>query len=61
MRRQVLVGAGVLVVLMGLVWMFQGLGLISGSFMSGSTTWAVIGPVVALVGAFMVVVGLRRR
>ena len=39
----------------------QGLGYVGGSFMSGATGWAVIGPLVALAGLVLIVVGLRTR
>ena len=61
MRRIVLVVAGVAAVLAGLVWTLQGLGYVGGSFMSGATVWAVIGPLVALAGVVLVTLGLRRR
>lgn len=41
---------GILMILMGVVWTGQGLGYIEGSFMTGSTTWAVIGPITAVAG-----------
>jgi hypothetical protein len=53
--------AGAVLVLMGLVWTLQGFDVIGGSAMSGSTTWAVIGPVVILIGAALAWVGLRGR
>ena len=37
---------GALVALTGAVWTLQGLGYINGSFMTGATLWAVIGPIV---------------
>ena len=59
MRRMVgLLLGGVLVVL-GLVWFGQGMGWIGGSGMSGVRLWAVIGPILAVVGAALVVRGLR--
>ena len=61
MRRYLLAGAGVLLVLVGLVWTLQGLGFIEGSVMTGVTLWAVVGPLVMLAGIAMVVVGLRGR
>jgi hypothetical protein len=61
MRKIVLVVAGVAAVLAGLVWTLQGLGYVSGSFMSGATVWAVIGPLVALAGLVLVTLGLRGR
>jgi len=44
--------AGVLL-LVGLVWLGQGLGFISGSFMSGQQTWAILGAVFVVVGAWL--------
>ena len=37
----------VVALLLGLVWIGQGVGLIRGSFMSGDPTWAVIGAIVS--------------
>jgi drug/metabolite transporter superfamily protein YnfA len=48
-------------VLVGLVWTAQGVGWLEGSPMTGVTLWAVIGPVVALVGVALVVLGARNR
>jgi hypothetical protein len=59
MKRPLLTGVGALLVFMGAVWTGQGLGYIGGSFMSGSTTWAVIGPIVVLLGLFLVSQGFR--
>ena len=61
MNKPLLSGVGVLLLLMGGIWTGQGLGYIKGSFMTGSTVWAVIGPIVALAGVAMVVAGSRRR
>ena len=58
--RILLVAAGSLVTVAGVVFTLQGVGVIGGSFMSGTTTWAVAGPVIALVGLALVVLGLRR-
>ena len=49
---------GVLLVLLGGLWTLQGFGVIGGSFMTGSTTWLVIGLVVVAAG---VVLLTRRR
>jgi len=51
---------GVLLILTGLVWAGQGLGLIGGSFMTGQTRWLVIGLAVASVGAALLAF-VRRR
>ena len=60
-RSPVLIVVGLLLVAMGLVWMLQGLGVIGGSAMSGQTLWAVVGPIVALAGLALVLLGSRRR
>jgi hypothetical protein len=60
-KRNVLVGVGVLIALAGIIFTLQGLGAIGGSSMSGVTFWAVAGPVIALAGLALAAVGLRRR
>jgi len=59
--RILLVGAGSLITLAGVIFTLQGVGVIGGSFMSGTTTWAVLGPVIALMGLALVAAALRRR
>jgi hypothetical protein len=61
MKQIVLVVIGLVAALAGLVWTLQGLGYVGGSFMSGATVWAVIGPIVAIVGLVLITVGLRSR
>lgn len=61
MNRTALLLAGAVLVVLGLVWTLQGLGYLPGSVMSGVTLWAVVGPVVALAGAGLAVMGWRRR
>ncbi|NHA68048.1 hypothetical protein [Phycicoccus flavus] len=61
MSRTVAVVLGVLCIAMGLLWTFQGLGYVGGSPMTGVTLWAVVGPVLALAGLALVVVGGRAR
>jgi hypothetical protein len=61
MKRALLVGVGLLVMLAGVIFTLQGAGVIGGSAMSGVTLWAVAGPVIAVVGLAIAVVGLRRR
>ena len=55
---------GVLAVAVGVVWTLQGLNILGGSVMSGSTMWAIIGPIVAIAGLALVAFGAgvgRRR
>jgi hypothetical protein len=59
MNKNLRVGLGVLLVLVGLIWTFQGLGVISGSVMSGVTLWAIIGPIVAILGIWLVFRAVR--
>jgi drug/metabolite transporter superfamily protein YnfA len=61
MAKPLWVVAGVVLVLLGLLWTLQGTGVIEGSSMSGTTTWSVIGPIVLLVGALVMTVGIRGR
>ena len=50
---------GILLLLIGLVWVLQGADVIKGSqLMSGKPTWLVIGIVVAVVGLVLSYVGL---
>ncbi len=57
--KPVRVALGAFLVLIGAVWFLQGIDVLGGSVMSGVTLWAVIGPIVAVVGAVLVVNGLR--
>jgi hypothetical protein len=61
MRRVVLVGVGFLLTLAGVIFTLQGVGVLGGSVMSGITFWAVAGPVIALVGLALAVIGLGGR
>ena len=59
--RIALVVVGVVVALFGLLWALQGFGVIGGSPMSNTTTWSIIGPIVALIGVAIAVGASRRR
>ena len=52
---------GVLMLLVGLVWIGQGLGYIKGSFMTGDVKWFWIGLVLIVVGLVLGGVGVLRR
>ena len=59
--RYVGVVIGLVAVLIGIVWTLQGLNVLGGSAMSGDSTWAIVGPIVAVVGMLVVLFALRRR
>jgi hypothetical protein len=52
---------GVLVALFGALFTLQGFGAVQGSPMSNTTTWSVLGPIIALIGVGLAVAGWRRR
>lgn len=41
---------GVVVALFGTLFAFQGFGVVGGSPMSGTATWSILGPIIALIG-----------
>lgn len=51
---------GVILIAAGTLFFLQGIGLIPGSSMTGTTTWTVLGPLIALAGAVVLLVTLRR-
>ncbi|WP_179965181.1 hypothetical protein [Mycolicibacterium psychrotolerans] len=59
--RTGLIVVGVVVALFGLLFTLQGVGAVGGSPMSNTTTWSVLGPIIALVGVVLAVAGWRRR
>jgi LPXTG-motif cell wall-anchored protein len=58
--RIVVIVAGVILLLVGIVFGGQGLGLIPGSFMTGDRTWFYIGLGLAFVGLVLLLIALRR-
>jgi hypothetical protein len=61
MRRTLPITLGVLMLLIGAIWTFQGLGYLKGSPMTGVRTWAILGPIVAGLGGALTLVGVRGR
>jgi predicted Na+-dependent transporter len=53
--------SGVIALLIGLLWIGQGLGYLPGSFMTGAMTWFWVGLVLAVLGLLLVLRALRRR
>jgi hypothetical protein len=52
---------GLLALVLGAVWTLQGLNVLSDSKMSGVTAFAIIGPILAIIGLVLIVVGMRIR
>jgi uncharacterized membrane protein YqgA involved in biofilm formation len=59
MRRALIVGVGILITIAGVIFAVQGLGYLHGSAMTGTTLWAVLGPVIAVGGLALVALGFR--
>jgi hypothetical protein len=60
MKGWLFVLVGILLLLLGGVWTLQGVGIIEGSAMSDVTFWAVVGPIVAVLGIVLMALGVRR-
>ena len=58
--RMASITTGVVALLIGLLWIGQGLGYLPGSFMTGASEWFWIGLAVAVVGVVLLVRGVRR-
>ncbi|MGE5696585.1 MAG: hypothetical protein ACM4D3_15535 [Candidatus Sericytochromatia bacterium] len=59
--RGAIVVVGVIVALAGLLFALQGFGAVSGSPMTNTTTWSVLGPIIALIGIAVAFAGWRWR
>lgn len=51
---------GVVLLVVGVFWALQGFGTIGGSFMSNNSAFEIIGPVIAVVGLLLAILGIRR-
>lgn len=51
---------GVIVALFGLLFTLQGFGVVGGSPMSNTTTWSILGPIIALIGLALAIGSWRR-
>ena len=59
--RIVLNVIGILCVLIGAVWILQGINVLPGSFMTGQTQWAVYGSIAAILGIGLLMFANRRK
>ncbi len=51
---------GVIFLLLGIVWILQGLNILLGSFMSGNMAWAINGLIAAVIGLTLLFAANRR-
>jgi len=56
-----LIVVGILLLLMGGVWILQGTNVLTQGAMAGHTRWTLIGSGVAVVGVLLIVLGATRR
>jgi uncharacterized membrane protein len=52
---------GVLLALIGCVWILQGINVLPGSFMTGQMQWAIYGAIALVVGVVIFVFSGRRK
>jgi len=61
MMKPLWVVVGGVVALLGLLFTLQGTNVIGGSAMSGTTFWAVAGPIIIVIGLAVAAAGAWRR
>jgi uncharacterized membrane protein HdeD (DUF308 family) len=52
---------GAVLILMGCIWILQGVNILPGSFMTGQIRWAVYGAIAVAVGVALLLTANRRR
>ena len=61
MLHWIMLGVGLLLDLIGVIWLLQGINLLPGSFMTGQPFWAGAGIVAMVVGMGLVILAMRRK
>ena len=61
MGRVILLILGIVVTAFGVLFALQGFGVVGGSPMSNTTTWSILGPIIALIGVAIAMSAARRR
>ncbi len=59
--KVILIIVGVLLILMGIVWFFQGINVLPGSFMTGQIEYAIAGIVSAIIGTGLIIYSRRQK
>jgi len=57
----VMVVIGIVLILVGTIWFFQGINILPGSFMTGVSFWAFAGAGSFIVGLILLLAGIRKR
>ncbi len=52
---------GVILILLGGIWLLQGINILGGSFMSGHIQYAILGTVVGIIGILLMVFANRSK
>ncbi len=61
MKQPVFFVVAAILALIGLVWIFQGVGVIKGSFMTGDITWTYVGIGFVIAATAFFWLGTRKR
>jgi hypothetical protein len=62
MKKAVFVVVGIVLAIAGIIFTLQGLNVMGGNGgMNGNKLWAVLGPIIAIVGLILIVTGARSR
>jgi uncharacterized membrane protein HdeD (DUF308 family) len=59
--RIAMIVSGVLCLLLGCVWILQGINILPGSFMTGQTKWAIYGALLVIIGVGLLFSANRRK
>jgi hypothetical protein len=59
--KVVLYVVAIILILMGGVWFFQGIGVLPGSVMTGQARWALYGVIAFVVGVVALVLAITRK
>jgi len=61
MVKVIMMVVGIVLMLVGTVWFFQGINLLPGSFMTGVSFWAFAGAASFILGLVLLLMGARKR
>ncbi len=59
--KSILMIFGILLIVAGVIWFFQGINIIQGSFMTGQSRWTIYGGIAVVVGIGLVVLTARKK